>query len=68
MKTPEEIKLAIDRQKHLCETQNLPHFAPSDGKCYDCGNNIYQDMPNSQGYTGLSFVTGCPHCHYSYCE
>lgn len=67
MKTPEEIRTAIERQKKLCAAENLPHFAPTDGQCYDCCLNIYQDYTR-EGWTGLEYVTGCPHCNHSFCE
>ena len=44
-------------------------FAPSNGICYRCGQNI------AEGENGITLddlgdyiITGCPHCHYSFCE
>jgi len=70
-KTAEEIKECVRKQKELCDNDpNLKnwHFAPFDGKCYDCGRNIYQNYGDRKGWTGESYITGCPHCHYSFCE
>jgi hypothetical protein len=67
MKTTSEIVAAIQAQRNLCKEKDLPHFAPSDGLCYDCRKSIYQDY-NRPGWDGLTHVTGCPHCNYSYCE
>ena len=44
-------------------------FAPSNGICWRCGRNIAE---GENGYTpediGDYIITGCPHCHYSFCE
>jgi hypothetical protein len=67
MKTPEEILTAIKEQATLCKEKGYPDFAPSNGICFRCQKNIYQDYERA-GKTGLTHVTGCPHCNYSYCE
>ena len=40
-----------------------------DGRCYRCGHQIFNE---DKGYTleeaGNFVITGCPYCHYSYCE
>ena len=45
-------------------------FAPSDGKCYRCNNNIYENTSTTSGYSveraSREMITGCPHCHYSF--
>ena len=66
-KSLEEIQQAIKEQAELCKETGKPHFAPYDGRCYDCNSNIYQNY-NREGWNGKSHVTGCPHCHYSFCE
>ena len=64
-------------QEKYCETNDMPYFAPSDGRCYRCHNQIYADFKNETGYVsrgisvwkaGHRLVTGCPHCHYSFVE
>lgn len=72
-KTPEEITQAIADQKALCDDKGYPHFGPDDGRCYNCRSNVYQNYPYgnggiSYGKSGKELVTGCPHCHISYCE
>lgn len=62
MKTREEIKQAIEDQKNACAESGAPHFAPMDGICWACGKQIYEKV------SGKSLVTGCPHCHRSYCD
>lgn len=53
-------------------------FAPSDGVCWHCGRNIYEEhailkgnvVIGKTGYSveeaGRVLITGCPHCHYSF--
>lgn len=76
-----DIRLSIIVQRNYCEKHQLPHFAPSDGVCFHCHNNIY--WPHKVGdaddgteiYSGIptskaanQLITGCPHCFYSFCE
>ena len=75
-----DVQKSCEAQKKLCDEKNYPHFAPSDGICYDCRRQIYSkiehnNMPGHKPYySGISVdrasghITGCPHCHYSYCE
>lgn len=44
--------------------ENGPNFLPSNGGCYSCGI----DLVNLYNTTGRRSSTGCPQCHYSYCE
>lgn len=69
-KTPEELRECIAAQLKYCNDKKIPHFAPSDGRCYRCNRNIYQNYPHnkSTGYDGTQLVTGCPHCYRSYCD
>ncbi|MGJ9460079.1 hypothetical protein [Oceanobacillus sp. CF4.6] len=63
---------SIQGQKKYCEEQNLPHFAPGNGICWNCNRNIYE--PGNKGFGITSeqarneLVTGCPHCNRSYCD
>jgi len=52
----------IERQKKLCIKINAPFFAPNNGFCWKCG----KDMVN--GDWDKELITGCPHCHKSYCD
>lgn len=62
-------------QAEYCEKHDAPHFAPTDGKCWNCNKNIYEPI-EARGYIyGITYekaaerlVTGCPHCHRSYCD
>lgn len=60
------IKLCQDAQKKLCEDKCYPYFAPYDGQCFNCGNQIYDKISFQRASTDL--ITGCPHCHRSYCD
>jgi len=73
---PKEAALA---QARLCNENKYPHFAPHDGRCYDCGSNIYREIQHEGGKykwttgvsvesAGKSLITVCPHCSHSYCD
>ena len=64
-------------QEKYCETHGAPMFAPQGGYCPSCGWNIY--MPDRirggvcyGGYSvpeaGATLITGCPHCHATFCD
>jgi len=66
---------AIEAQAMFAKAREYPHFAPSDGICYNCGSNIYVEIIKGNHRSGIdverastSLITGCPHCHWSYCE
>lgn len=78
------IQTAKNAQRNYCESNGFPHFAPENGRCWYCQNNIYElyttqrrgffnDLYESKtGITvkeaGESLVTGCPHCSRSYVD
>lgn len=62
MKSAEEIRAACAAQEKLTAELKVPHFAPYNGICWACHQQIYELE------SGTSFVTGCPHCHRSYCD
>ena len=63
----EEIRACIETQKKYCKDNKAPHFAPEDGFCYNCGKQIYADGRSIE-YASKNLITGCPHCHRSYCD
>jgi len=67
-KTGAEINECIENQVKACKENGFPHFAPSNGRCWKCNKNIYQNYGRKQGATGLTPITGCPHCNRSYCD
>lgn len=70
-----DVKLACEAQAKYVKEKGYPHFAPTSGRCYDCGRNIYSQIVNGDYKSGYSverasseLITGCPHCLRSYCE
>lgn len=73
-----DVKSSIACQERYCKENGYPMFAPSDGICYRCGRNIYSPhliRGTNDKYSGIptfragcTLITGCPHCHYSYCD
>lgn len=69
------VKEATIAQYEYCQRKELPHFAPRGGLCWRCNKNIYTEIDHGTYKTGISvemagsdLVTGCPHCHRSYCD
>jgi len=62
----EQVRSAIAAQKQYCEDNHDPLFAPDDGFCWSCGEQIYANGYENQAATTL--ITGCPHCHRSYID
>lgn len=62
MITQEIIEQRIKAQKDLCAEKKYPHFAPHNGICWCCGNQIYERKD------GTSLITGCPWCARTYCD
>lgn len=52
----------IKAQIEYAKKTNAPMFAPKNGRCFSCG----QDIVNDRWATEL--ITGCPKCHRSYCD
>lgn len=56
-----------------CADHKWPNFAPTQF-CYDCRKDIYKQIDHGTYKTGISVelangsITGCPHCHHSYCD
>ena len=62
----EDVRKAIAEQKQYCKEHHDPHFAPQDGFCWSCGKQIYVNGYEDRASSEL--ITGCPHCHRSYCD
>jgi hypothetical protein len=65
-KLTDEIKAKIKAQEEYQNKKELPNFAPSDGVCWSCHNQIYNHI--SLEYASTRLITGCPVCHRSYCD
>lgn len=74
MKTYNPIQASL-AQAHYCVSKGYPRFAPAGGSCA-CGLNIYQEHQWPDGHVsgisveeaGSTLITGCPHCHRTYCD
>lgn len=62
-------------QAEYCREKEYPHFAPMDGRCWSCNKDIYTEIDHGGYKTGISveeagstLITGCSHCHISYCD
>lgn len=70
-----DVQKSIAAQKELQKAKGYPDFAPSNGICFRCKGQIYEERHTKGWLTGVSvekaatqLITGCPHCSYSYCE
>lgn len=61
-------KEAVEAQARVCTEKHHPHFAPRDGVCWNCRRFIYALEAGQDGADPTGPVTGCPHCHRSYCD
>lgn len=60
-------KIASDAeraQRVFCREHSLPFFAPEGGRCPRCGRDVYEGADGA----GEAQVTGCPHCHATFCD
>lgn len=70
-----DVQKSIAAQKKFQTEMGYPDFAPANGICYDCKRQIYSEIEQDGYKSGVStekassdLITGCPHCHHSYCE
>jgi hypothetical protein len=77
-----DVQASIEAQKAYCDENKLPHFAPNDGRCWNCNQNIYSSGKRfwlgkfedkitdgiSKERASKELITGCPHCFRSYCD
>lgn len=55
----------IQAQQAYCEEHRLPNFV-TNGRCFGCGVNVFDFVTLKEASSSL--ITGCNHCHYSFCE
>jgi len=53
-------------QYEYARDNKLPLFAPTNGRCFFCGNQIYHHISYERAANAL--ITSCPYCNYSYCD
>lgn len=56
----------IDAQNKLVYGGNTPYFAPHDGICWRCREQIYNHITLEKASKEL--ITGCPCCSATYCD
>lgn len=56
----------FEKNKAWCREHNLPCFIPTSGKCFACRKPVFSD--GNRGPKWDEFVTGCPHCHRTFCD
>jgi hypothetical protein len=63
------IQQCIKAQSDYCVKEQLPHFAPPNGICWNCKRQIYDKESGFKLERAQSeLITGCSHCHRSYCS
>lgn len=62
-----KIQECIKAQKEYCQENQLPNFA-SNGKCYNCFRNVFDDNGYNLEYARTKLITSCPFCHKSFCD
>ena len=61
-----DVAKAKQAQKKYCEENEMIHFAPDEGFCFRCGQQIY--MKITVDYASKNMITECPWCHASFVE
>lgn len=56
----------FEKNKAWCREHNLPCFIPVSGKCFACRKSVFSD--GNRGPKWDEFITGCPHCHRTFCD
>jgi hypothetical protein len=64
--TKYDVEKAIEGQKLYWAATGAPQFAPSNGICFSCKEQIYNRISVKEATTKL--VTGCPYCNRSWCD
>lgn len=59
-------------QRKFCEEKKYPMFMPSNGSCWWCGKDVTARRNQSEEEAfktaSTTHITGCPHCHRSFCD
>ena len=52
-----DISKAAKAQEKYCTEKGYPHFAPHNGKCFSCGQNIYSEKGRTEAEkNGMEFL------------
>ena len=69
MKETYDVLKASLAQEEYCREKKMPYFAPSNGICWSCKKNIYEDLIGiSVEEASVELITGCPHCYKSFLD
>lgn len=75
--------LAMRKNEEYCREKQITSLAPRNGICFRCRCNIYEAKTAIENIfgeekevtTGITVeeassrdITGCPHCHASFCD
>ena len=67
MADSEKVYSPSEAQRRFCNAHAYPWFAPI-RYCPKCHRDIYGSGGYSLDYAATHLITGCPFCHWSYCE
>lgn len=61
---PYNVQESVKAQAKYCEENKVPHFAPKDGRCWNCRKNIYEPVEKTrtlywqEGKPQENYITG----------
>ena len=61
-----EVRIKSRAQQEMCDKFHAPLFAPEDGICYYCNEQIYEHIPLDIATN--EHITSCPICSHTYCD
>ncbi len=66
------VRKSIRAQERFCNMVEKPLFAPYDGYCTGCNNNIYKSSKSHSGISlimaAMTHITSCPHCNKTFLD
>lgn len=68
MKSYDYIKKCVEVQKNLCKQRGTICFIDSDGVCFHCHRNIFDEGGLDIVKAGKDIITGCPYCKTSFVD
>lgn len=58
----------VEAQEKYCNDKGLPCFIGYDGRCPNCGRDIFGEGGYSEDDAANMMITRCPFCATSFCE
>ena len=68
MMSNETVYVRAKAQMQYCVEHDYPLFAPRNGICWRCKQNIYSDKGYTYDVARKALITYCPHCHASFTD